>query len=465
MNLEKVAALGVVEQRELLARGAITAQQLVESTVDRIEAAADLGAFVRVLRAEAKAAASERDRERAAGGDLGPLHGIPIAVKDEYDVAGVVTTFGTRANSTPAAADAEMVRRLRAAGAIIIGKTAMPEFGQWPFTESTTFGMTHNPWDHARSPGGSSGGSAAAVAAGLVPAALGGDGGGSIRIPAACCGVFGLKPQRGRVPLAPHRHLWWALGVAGPLTRSVLDSALIYDVIRGATPTDRFRAPEPTMSFEAAARGPVRPLRIGYSTKAPLPLVKPDPIHTRAVHDTAKLLRGLGHTVMEVDPDYPVTAHAFLPQVYGGIRAELPAVDHPELLERRTRQSLAVGAWARGPVIEWAIRRGEASRSKVEQIFAECDLLLTPTTAGRPPLLGALDGTNTLGAMRVSIPMAAYTALWNVTGHPAAALPAGVGEDGLPLSVQIVGPTNGETTILSVAAQIEQARPFPHPGR
>uniref|UniRef100_UPI0024545CDF amidase family protein n=1 Tax=Nocardia asiatica TaxID=209252 RepID=UPI0024545CDF len=204
MDLQEVVSSGVLEQRELLAQGALSAEQLVEATLDGIDAAADLGAFTRVLREEARAEAVERDRARAAGGPVGPLHGVPIAVKDEFDVAGVVTSFGTRANATPAVVDAEAVRRLRAAGAVIVGKTAMPEFGQWPFTESSTFGMARNPWDPSRSPGGSSGGSAAAVAAGLVPAPRGRDGGGAMRIPEACRGLLGVKPPRGRVPIAPN---------------------------------------------------------------------------------------------------------------------------------------------------------------------------------------------------------------------------------------------------------------------
>jgi amidase len=204
-------------------------------------------------------------------------------------------------------------------------------------------------------------------------------------------------------------------------------------------------------------------LRIGYSTKSPIPLVGLDPQHVRAVRDTAKLLAELGHTVMEIDPAYPDSTHAFYPQFFGGVRAELPEVDHPELLEHRTRQTLTLGAWARRPVVEWAIRRGEAVARKADRIFTECDLLLTPTIAIRPPLLGVLDGANTVRAQLASVPMVAYTAIWNVTGHPAASVPAGVGDDGLPLSVQLVGPTNGETTILPIAAQLEQARPHPRP--
>ncbi|WP_069164065.1 amidase [Nocardia altamirensis] len=464
MDLQDVVSAGVVEQRELLNQGVLTAQELIAATLDGIDQATDLGAFITVLHEQALAEAKERDRERAEG-PVGPLHGIPIAIKDEVDVAGVVTTFGTSANSTPAAADAEVVRRLRDAGAIIIGKTAMPEFGQWPFTESSTYGLTRNPWDRSRSTGGSSGGSAAAVAAGLVPVAMGGDGGGSIRIPSACCGLFGLKPQRGRVPVAPHEHLWWALGVIGPLTRTVLDSAIVYDVIRGNSPSDRFTAPDPALSFEQAVRQPVAPLRIGYSTKSPTPLAKPDPEHMRAVHDTAKLLAELGHTVFEVEPTYPESTHAFFPQFFGGVRAEAAEVEHPELLERRTKQTVALGAWARRPAVEWAIKRGEVLTRKVDRVFADCDLLLTPTLAGRPPEVGILDGASTIAAQLRSIPMIAYTELWNVTGHPAAALPAGVAEDGLPLSVQLIGPSNGETAILSVAAQLEQARPHPRPAR
>ncbi|MFX0578560.1 amidase [Nocardia nepalensis] len=461
MDLREVVAAGVREQRELLDQQALSARELIEATLDAIGQAGELNAFTQVLHEQAIAEAIERDQQRAAGADLGPLHGIPIAVKDEIDVAGVPTTFGTRANVIPVVADAEVVRRLRAAGAVIVGKTTMPEFGQWPYTESSTYGLTRNPWDLTRSTGGSSGGSAAAVAAGLVPVALGGDGGGSIRIPSACCGLFGLKTQRGRVPTAPNAHLWWALGVIGPLTRSVLDSAIVYDVIRGATPADRFQAPDPVVSFEEAARRTPTGLRIGYSAKSQTILAKAVPEHVRAVHDTAELLAQLGHTLIEVDPDYPDFTFAFYPQFYGGVRAEISYIDHPERLERRTRQTLALGSWARRPVVEWAMRRGEALAHRVDRIFDHCDLLLTPTIAHRPPRVGVLDHANSVRAQVASIPMVAYTGLWNVTGHPAASLPAGIATDGLPLAVQLIAPANGETTILSVAAQLEQARPHP----
>jgi amidase len=183
----------------------------------------------------------------------------------------------------------------------------------------------------------------------------------------------------------------------------------------------------------------------------------------RAVLDTAALLATLGHEVFEIDPDYPDPTSAFLPQFFGGVRAEAALVDDPALLERRTRETVALGVWARRPVIERAIRRGEALARKVDRLFHDCDLLLTPTIAPRPPRVGVLDGVGSVRALLRSRPMAAYTGLWNVTGHPAAALPAGIGTDGLPLSVQLIGPANGETTILPVAAQLEAARPQPFP--
>ena len=350
---------GVAEIVRLTSEGDLSARVVLEETLSRI-AATDppLNAFSRVLADEARAEAAARDSEltaaRAAGATPGPLHGVPIAIKEEIDVAGAVTTFGGDANSTPAAADGEIVRRLRAAGAVIVGKTTMPEFGAFPFTESASRGVTRNPWDPTRTPGGSSGGTAVAVSAGMVPVAIGGDGGGSIRIPSANCGLFGLKPQRGRVTTSPHPHLWWALGTNGPLARTVLDSALVYDVIRGSLPGDLYRAGDAPSFVEAAGREPGR-LRIGWSVKPVTRGVKPDPVHVRAVQETARLLTDLGHDVREIDPAYPDPTAAFVPQFFGGIRTEADAVEHFERLERRTRESYRLGAWVRPRVLDWAL--------------------------------------------------------------------------------------------------------------
>jgi len=459
-----VTELSLADTAETVRRttaGDLTAAAAVEESLARI-AALDpgLNAFSRVLADEARAEAAARDEHLAGGGAPGPLHGVPIAIKEEIDVAGTVTTFGGEANVTPASADAEIVRRLREAGAVVVGKTTMPEFGAFPYTESASRGITRNPWDRSRTPGGSSGGTAVAVATGMVPVAIGGDGGGSIRIPSACCGLFGLKPQRGRVTTAPSPHLWWALGTAGPLTRSVRDSALVYDVIRGNVEGDLYRAGGTDSFVEAAEREPGR-LRIGWTTKPVTRGVRPDPIHVRAVEDTARLLADLGHEVREVDPQYPDPTAAFVPQFFAGIRYEAERVEHYDRLERRTRQTCRMGSWVTPRVRDWALRETEKVSAKANRVFDEVDVLLTPAIAHRPPQVGRLDGVGTVGASLRAMPAIAYAALWNVAGNPAAAVPCGTAPDGLPVSVQLVGRTDDEATLFSLSAQVEKARPWP----
>jgi amidase len=468
MNL---ADLGVAELAHTLRTGDLSAGQAVEDSLARIaERDPALNAFSQVLADEARAEAAARDAELeealAAGRSPGPLHGVPVAVKEELDVAGCVTTYGGRGNSTPVAADSEVVRRLRAAGAVVIGKTRMSEFGQWPYIESVDGGVTRNPWDRSRTPGGSSGGSAVAVAAGMAPAALGGDGGGSIRIPAACCGLFGLKPARGRTSPGPWSHFWWGLGTAGPLTRTVLDAALVYDAIRGNLPGDMFTAPEPPVTFvEAVLREPT-PLRVGWSTRSPVRGVRPDLQAVRAVREVADLLGRLGHDVREVEPDHPDVTMPFGVQFYAGVRAEAAAVEHPDRLERRTRETCRLGWWTTPAVTRWAMRAGDRAAARTDRIFAGrdgVDVLLTPTIATRPRPVGVLSRGGTLTQMYRATPMIAYTALWNVTGNPAASVPAGVGPDGLPLAVQLVGRRFDEVTLLTLAAELEKARPWPTP--
>ena len=459
--MTELAAAGVSETARLVTGGELSARGVVEQALGRIdERDRDLNAFSQVLVNEAIAEAEERDATLAAGGAAGPLHGVPIAIKEQIDVAGTVTTFGGGANSTPVGADAEVVRRLRAAGAVIVGKTTMPEFGAFPFTESASRGITRNPWDPSRSPGGSSGGTAVAVAAGMMPVGLGGDGGGSIRIPAACCGLFGLKPQRGRVTTAPHPHEWWSLGTIGPLTRSVLDSAMVHDVIRGSVETDLYTAGGDESFVDAASREPGR-LRIGWSVK-PVPLgVRPDPIHVRAVEDTARLLEDLGHDVREIDPRYPDPTPAFGPQFFAAVRYGADRVEHYERLERRTRETYRMGAWVTPKVLDRALAQTERVSAKANRVFDEVDVLLTPAIAHRPPRVGRLDGVGTIRAMLRSLPSIAYTALWNVAGNPAASVPCGIAGDGLPVAVQLVGRTDDEATLFSLSAQLERARPWP----
>ena len=439
----------------------MSAVEAVDEALHRIvERDPGIRAFTVVLADQARAEAAERDAALNRGQAPGPLHGVPVAIKEELDVAGCVTTFGGRGNSTPARADSEVVRRIRAAGAVVVGKTAMPEFGAWPYTESEAHGITHNPWSTGHTPGGSSGGTAAAVAAGMVPIGLGGDGGGSIRIPSAFCGLFGLKPQRGRVSAAPMEHLWWSLGTVGPLARSVVDAGLVYDAIRGNQDTDLYRAGETGSFVEAARREPGR-LRIGWSTRPVTMGVKPDRSHVSAVEDTAALLEDLGHEVFEIDPRYPDPTRAFVPQFFAGIRTEADAVEHYDRLERRTREVYRLGSWVTPKVLRFALKETERLSRKANRVFERCDVLLTPATAHRPPAVGVLDGIGAVRAGLRAMPAIAYAALWNLAGNPAASVPAGIGADGLPLAIQLVGRTDDEPTLLSLAAQLEAARPWP----
>jgi amidase len=444
---------------ERISAGDLTPEAVVGESLGRIEAGnGALNAFSVVLANEAREQA--RFLAIGAGDEPGPLYGVPVAIKEELDVAGCVTTFGGLANSTPRSEDGEVVRRLREAGAIIVGKTHMPEFGAWPYTESVANGYTRNPWDTGVNTGGSSGGSAAAVASGMVPIGLGGDGGGSIRIPAAYCGLFGLKSQRGRVTTSPMEHLWWALGVVGPVTHTVLDSAIVYDVISGSLPTDKWRAGEVGSFTEAARRQPGR-LRIGWTVKPVTRGVKPHPEHVAAVRDTARLLTDLGHDVREVDPRYPDPTTAFVPQFFAGIRTEADAVEHYHLVEKRTRETYRLGSWVTPRVIDFALRQTEKLSIRANRVFQDVDVLLTPTTANRPPKVGILDGAGSVRASLRSVPAIAYVVLWNLAGNPACNVPSGTGTDGLPIGCQLVGRTDGEETLISLAAQLEATRPWP----
>jgi amidase len=455
----EIAYAGVARQAELIRNREISAQELTQTLLKRIERLdPTLNAFRIVLYEEALAEAAARDRDQAAQThEPTPLYGVPIAIKDELDVAGQLTTFGGAARTKAAQADSEPVRRLRAAGAVIIGKTRMPEFGQFPFTESAAGGYTRNPWDVTHTPGGSSGGTAAAVAAGLTAAGMGGDGGGSIRIPAACCGLFGLKSQRGRVSMPD---IWHALGTVGPLTRTVLDSALIYDAIRGSLPSDRYRAREPATNFVEAAQTEPRRLRIALSPRPATLGVRLAPEQRGALERTAATLRDLGHEVREVELRYPSLEPAFVPQFYGGVRDEAAIVERPDLLERRTKQTLALARLFPPRVVSWAVGHGERLVARINRIFGEHDLLLTPTIPSVPRSLGALDGVGSLHASLRAVPYVSYTAAWNVCGNPAASVPAGSTRAGLPLAVQLVAPPDDEVTLFAVAAQLERAAPW-----
>jgi amidase len=446
-DTDQLAYAGAARQAELLRSGRLTAPELIDVHLDRIERHdGALNAF-RVVRADRAREEARLAHERLVAGDDAPLLGVPIAVKDNIDVAGELTTHGTGVVTEPATEDAEVVRRLRAAGAVIVGKTNLPELALWPqLTDSRTWGPTRNPWDRERSTGGSSGGSAAAVAAGLVAGAVGSDGGGSIRVPAASCGVFGIKPQRGRVPLAPDDDHWLGLTSLGPFGRSVADAALLLDVLAGTTACSR-----------AARTAPGR-LRIAVSTKPTLP-AKPKPAAREAVAATAELLRSLGHEVHDRDPAYGQIQPLFGPRYARGAWLDAQRLGHGDELERRTRGIVRIGA--RLERLAARARAKEAARAaRINAIFDDCDLLMTPVTAAPPAPVGRYDGAGALRTFLGAGEFACYTAVWNVTGQPAASVPAGFDAEGLPTAVQLVARPADEATLLAVAAQLEGARPW-----
>jgi amidase len=458
---EQIAFAGAARQAELIRAGEISPTELVRLHLDRIERLdPQLNAF-RVVLAERAMLEAEQAEARLRGGEERALLGVPIALKDEVDLAGELTTRGTDGYPEPAAADSEMVRRLREAGAIVIGKTLLPELAICGFTESATWGVSRNPWNLQHTPGGSSGGSAAAVAAGLVPIASASDGAGSIRIPAACCGLFGLKPQRGRISLAPRGEHWQGLSVNGCVSRTVLDTALWLDVASGGS--SEVGAPSPPQRpFVEAARTPPGRLRVAVSTAAPRALVPPtvSEVATGAVDAIAETLRSLGHTVEAQDPAWGSIGNNMTPRYLRGIAEDVEEVPLPERLERRTRGFGRLGRLLPRRTVEAARRAEAADAERVGAIFERFDVLMTPVMGGTALPVRRWEGR---GALRTLLGMSRfypYCIPWNHLGNPAMAVPAGFGADGLPLSVQIVGRPGEEEKLLSLAAQIEAERPW-----
>ncbi|TWV53910.1 amidase [Streptomyces misionensis] len=448
-------AAGLAESARALAGGEVTSRELVARTLARIEAAQPtLNAFRLVRHEAALAEAEAADRELAAGGRR-PLLGVPVAVKDDMDVAGEPTAFGCAGDFPPAAADGEAVRRLRAAGAVIVGKTNTCELGQWPFTEGRAFGDTRNPWHTGHTPGGSSGGSAAAVAAGLVPAALGSDGAGSVRIPASWTHLIGIKPQRGRVSTWPRAEPFQGITVNGTLARTVADAALLLDAASGSHDRDVHRPAALTVA-DAVGRDPGR-LRIALSLKPPFTAVpvRLDPRIRARVTELAECLAGLGHEVTQADPPYGLIGLSFVPRATAGIAEFAREVPDPALLDPRTRSAARLGRLLGGAPLRAARRAEAVLHRRIGGFFRTYDVVLAPTTATPPPRIGALyrlGGTATDRAMIAACP---YAWPWNVLGWPGVNVPAGFAGDGLPVGAQLLGPAGGEPLLVSLAAQLE----------
>jgi amidase len=424
-----------------------------------------VNAFVHVDADGALAAA-----DAVGAGDERPFAGVPVAIKDGAPLKGLPLTVGSDlfGDFVPEH-DSHVVRRFRDAGFVIVGKTNLPEFGILPVTEPRRHGPTRNPWDTGRTSGGSSGGAAAAVAAGMVPLAHGSDGGGSIRIPAACCGLVGLKNARGRVSRGPEVGDDF-LVQDGVLSRTVAETAELLDVLAGYERGDANWAPPPAQPFANAARGEPGRLRIGVTTTPPIP-TELDPECEHAARDAAELLSGLGHEVEEVDAPWggedmlPVFTKVFctniaIPIFFGGqVTGREPSPDLVEPLSWEIWRGVREYGGLDFPLAKMHL---EAATREMLALWADYDAVMTPALAERPVPIGEIDACSDdpWEDFRRSGRFTPYTAIFNATGQPAISLPLFHGDDGLPLGVQLAGPPAGEALLLSLGAQLEAARPW-----
>jgi amidase len=446
----------LTDQLYQLANGEVTSDELVRRSLHAIDLSqSTLNAFRVVLTETALADAAAADLRRA-NGDQPPLLGIPIAVKDDVDIAGVPTAFGTSGSVRLATQDAEVVRRLKAAGAVIVGKTNTCELGQWPFTSGPGFGHTRNPWSRKHTPGGSSGGSAAAVAAGLVTAAIGSDGAGSVRIPAAWTHLVGIKPQRGRISTWPLPEAFNGITVNGVLARTVADAALVLDAASGNAEGDLHK-PRPVTVTDHVGIAP-GPLRIALSTRFPFTGF-PARLHPEiraALESAGDQLRLLGHRVMSGNPDYGLRlSWNFLSRSTSGLFDWADRLGDGVELDPRTMSNMQMGRVLSQSILRAARAHEVADQRRVGSIFRIVDVVVAPTTAQPPPLVHTFDKLGGLDTDRVMIAACPVTWPWNVLGWPSINVPAGFTSEGLPIGVQLMGPANSEPLLISLAAELE----------
>jgi amidase len=458
---------GAGELAGMVRSGEISSRELVQTSLERIEELNPmLNAFVQV---DADGALATADQ--IAAGDDRPFAGVPIAIKNNRPVKGLQLTYGCSLMSKHVAPyDHNITRRLREAGFVIVGTTTLPEYGILPVSEARMFGPTRNPWDLQRTPGGSSGGAAAAVAAGMVPVAHGNDGGGSIRIPAACCGLVGLKPARGRISPAPELGDS-SLGIDGVLTRTVADTAAILDVLAGYELGDATWAPPPPEPFAVSAAADPGKLRIATTTLPPVPEASVDSLAVRAVADAAELLRSLGHEVEEVEPPWQDESLRELFGVVFSSHIALSIAYSGRIAGREpTAEDMEAMSWAIFSMIKklGAIEtRGaeialQSFARRLVAFLAPYDALLTPALAERPLPLGTLDtdAPDPMATFTRSGLFTPFTPVFNASGQPGISLPLYEGEDGLPLAVQIVGRPAGEAQLLALATKLEEGAPW-----
>jgi amidase len=446
-----------LEQAELVRTRRVSSEELTRGYLERIAAKnPHLQAFVTVFEQGALAAARRRDRaiRRGDAGSLPPFHGVPIGIKDLNGVRGTFGRLGSRAFKYLLwPIDDPSVAQLRRGGFVFVGKLATSELGAMPVTEPDIHPPTRNPWDLGVTPGGSSGGSAAAVAAGLLPIAHGSDGAGSIRIPSSLCHLFGLKPSRGRVP-NPFERGPDALTTCGPIARTVADAAAMLDVQAGVTCGNPSRAPLPPLPFLDLARRPPGGLRIRFTTRSPLCETTKE--IDQAVRTVASQLSALGHSVEEGGaPDGELSE--FLP-LWQRLIATAPVLRR-SLLQPVTRWLLEPGKLLRAADVQALQKRLER---RVLDWFGDADLWLTPTVPVPPPRVGAWAGLPPEEAFRRAAELGAFTAIFNVSGQPAASVPAALSQAGYPIGVQLAGRPLADGVVLAVARQLEEAAPWRH---
>jgi aspartyl-tRNA(Asn)/glutamyl-tRNA(Gln) amidotransferase subunit A len=438
----------------------VSARELTETALGRIERLdPTYNAFVAVDAERALHEADAVDVRLAAGHDPGPLAGIPIGVKDLQDAIGYVTTHGSalHADDPPATVDSPFVARLRAAGCVVVGKTNTPEFGWMGNTTNAVFGPSRNPFDTSRGPGGSSGGAAAALAAGMVPLATGSDGGGSIRIPSACCGLSGMKPSLGRVPgggAAPPG--WLGLSTGGPMARRIADVARALDVTVGPDPTDLQSLPRPEASWLAALDDPHVPVRVAYAPTLGYATVDSEvaEVCARAV----SVLESMGaevtilDTVFDTDPVGPFLTHTAV----ANLRTLRPYMGHPRWGEVHPvlRHFVDVARSTTGEEILQVFDHYHLMNLRLVELFRTCRILVTPTCSGLAPFADEIEST--VNGERTAN-WIQFTYPFNMTKSPAATVQAGTSSGGLPIGIQLIGPQHGDLVVLRTAAALEAA--------
>lgn len=451
-----------LEQAELVRTKKASPVELVELYLERIERLdPELNSFVTVAGEQALEAARGAEAAVVSRSDLPPFHGVPMPIKDLTEAAGMRTTFSCKqyAEYVPVE-DTSTVRRLKDAGFVLLGKTNTPEFGTVPQTESELNGICRNPWSLGHTPGGSSGGAASAVAAGLSSVAQGSDGGGSIRIPASCCGLFGIKPARGRISHSPGGESLFGFSTDGPIARTVADAAAILDALSGYETGDPYWAPPPTRAFlDEVGTDPGR-LRIAF-TLQPAVEAEIEPEVAEAARDSAALLESLGHAVEELDPGWfdPTLSSSFI-TIFQGLAADFIDLDVAQMepLNRMLTES------ARSTSMVDYIRAGTALSISVRRIMAlwqDYDLLLTPTVPVTPRPVGWMfEEEDPWGQLARASLIVAFTAPANASGQPAVSLPLHWSSEGLPIGTQLIGGPADEATLIRVSAQLEAARPW-----